>query len=63
MLKGLQEMFASGVYKGVQTKVTVDSVQAIAPGVVVADTTLGAVQHSWRGHAQGTLDRRPRQVG
>ena len=39
MLKGLQEMFASGIYKGVQTKVVVESVQPVAPGVVVADTT------------------------
>lgn len=39
MLKGLQEMFASGVYKGVQTTVTVESIQAIAPGAVVADTS------------------------
>ena len=39
ILKGLQEQFASGVYKGVQTKVVVESVQPIAPGVVVADTS------------------------
>lgn len=39
MLKGLQEMFASGVYKGVQTKVEVESVHPIAPGVVLADMT------------------------
>lgn len=39
MLKGLQEMFAAGVYKGAQTKVAVESVQTIAPGVVLADLT------------------------
>jgi uncharacterized protein (TIGR02246 family) len=39
MLKGLQEMFAAGVYKGARTKLAVESVQAIAPGVVLADVT------------------------
>src|SRR5687768_5189146 len=37
--KTLQERFGSGVYKGVRSTVTVDSVQAIAPNVILVDGT------------------------
>jgi uncharacterized protein (TIGR02246 family) len=39
MQKGLQANFASGVYKGVKTKTTVESIQSIAPGVILVDAT------------------------
>jgi uncharacterized protein (TIGR02246 family) len=39
MQKGLQSTFASGVYKGVKTKTIVESVQSIAPGVLLVDST------------------------
>ena len=39
MQKRLQQNFASGVYKGAQTKSTVESVQSIAPGVLLVDST------------------------
>jgi uncharacterized protein (TIGR02246 family) len=39
MQKGLQENFAAGVYKGAQSTTTVESVQSIAPGVVLVDST------------------------
>jgi uncharacterized protein (TIGR02246 family) len=39
MSKGLQETFATGVYKGAQTKVLVESIHAIAPGVLLVDST------------------------
>lgn len=39
VLSSLKEDFASGVYKGTKTKVTVESVQAIAPNVILVDQT------------------------
>lgn len=38
MQKGLQGNFASGIYKSAQTKTSVESVQSIAPGVVLVDS-------------------------
>jgi uncharacterized protein (TIGR02246 family) len=37
--KGTEESWGGGVYKGARMKSTVDSVEAIAPNVAVADTT------------------------
>lgn len=37
--KTLQDRFASGVYKGVRSTLTVDSVQVIAPNVILVDGT------------------------
>ena len=39
MQKGLQETWASGVYKGVHTKTSVENIQSIAPGVILVDST------------------------
>jgi uncharacterized protein (TIGR02246 family) len=39
ILKSLKDRFGSGVYKGVRTTLTVDSVQAIAPNVILVDET------------------------
>ena len=37
--KTLQDRFGSGVYKGVRSTLTVDSVQAIAPNVILVNET------------------------
>jgi uncharacterized protein (TIGR02246 family) len=39
LLKAVRDRFGSGVYKGVQSTLTVDSVQAIAPNVILVDYT------------------------
>ena len=39
MLNHVQEMFGTGAYKGAQTTSIVESVQAIAPGVILVDST------------------------
>ena len=39
ILKRTKDVFGSGVYKGVRTTLTVDSVHAIAPNVILVDQT------------------------
>jgi uncharacterized protein (TIGR02246 family) len=39
ILKTTRDMFGSGLYKGVRTTLTVDSVQALAPNVILVDQT------------------------